>query len=193
MRFARAEAQRYGGDPSNLSLFGHSAGANFASIVAFADPEISKGCLVPSGSILADNLVLFDGDWLIVGADWWDDLLREDPWVADAFTPWSYLEEADRIPVQILDSGDPELHRSAEGAGRWLALRDPTGNFYRELEELGAFDDGVVTELEAQRLLHGRLLSLRYQAAFHVLPDSSHTSLTEAGLQLLVAAILAPA
>ncbi|HZD05072.1 MAG TPA: hypothetical protein VE173_09140, partial [Longimicrobiales bacterium] len=38
VRFARAEAERYGGDPSNLTLLGHSAGANFASVIAFANP-----------------------------------------------------------------------------------------------------------------------------------------------------------
>jgi hypothetical protein len=109
----------------------------------------------------------------------------------EAYTPWSYLDEAARMPVHILDSDDPQfIRRRAEDADRWLALRDPTGDFRRGLEELGAFDDGVVLMREAQRLLYGRLQSLGYQVAFHDLPGSSHTYLSEAAVQVVVDTIL---
>lgn len=191
VRFARAEAERYGGDPSNVTLLGHSAGANYASVIAFADPEVPEGCLVDEGSVLPDNLVLFDGDWLIMGLpEGWDRLLREDRGVMDTITPWSHLEESDRMPVHILDSDAPGLYRDAEGADRWLALRDPTGVFYQELQRGGAFDDGKVSEHEAQRLLYDRFQSLGYEVSFHPLPDSGHEHLSDAALKVMADAIL---
>src|SRR3990172_2159820 len=64
VRFARAEAARFGGDPSRLSLYGHSAGANHAANIAFAEPEVSTGCVAEAGSVVPEGLVLFDGVWL---------------------------------------------------------------------------------------------------------------------------------
>lgn len=192
VRFARAEAERYGGDPSNLSLYGESAGALGASMVASADPGVPEGCVAPSGQVVPDNLVLFEGDWLLLGVPQWDRVLREDPRVMEAVTPWSYLGEAARMPVHILDANDPTIiSRTAEDADDWLALRDPTGKFLRDLEELGAFDDdGVLHMREAQRLLYGRLQSLGYQVAFHDLPDSTHNHFSKAAEQVVVDAIL---
>lgn len=59
--FARAEAERYAGDPGNLTLYGHSAGASIASIVALSEPAVAEGCVAPAGSVVPDNLVLFEG------------------------------------------------------------------------------------------------------------------------------------
>ena len=192
VRFAAAEAERYGGDPSNFTLFGHSAGAGLASSIAFSEPRASKGCLAPAGRVVPDNLVLFDGDWLLGGLPVWDDLLREDRRVFDDVTPWSHLEGSDRIPVQILDSADPALSGplSGKAAERWLALRDPTGRFYRELTELGALADGVYSAHDGQRLLSQRLRSLGYPTRLRILPASGHEYLSAAGHQVLAEAIL---
>jgi acetyl esterase/lipase len=191
--FARAEAERYGGDPENLSLYGHSAGAGIAIIVALSDPEVADGCVAPSGSASPDNLVLFEGDWLVVGMGFWDKLLREDPGVMDSFTPWSYLEEGARVPVRILDSGDPTFvlprYRVLEGEDDWLTLRDPTGALRLGLERMGAFDDGKLSLTDIQRLLVRELKSLGYEATFHDLPDSSHSSLSDEAVQVVVDAI----
>jgi acetyl esterase/lipase len=192
VRFARAEAKRYGGDPSNLSLFGHSAGASFASEIAFANPTVPAGCVARSaGSVVPDNLVLFEGDWLIVSDPVFDGLLQQDPRVMAAITPWSYLKAAARIPVHILDSNDPNLVVSIpQDVARWLALRDPTGTLRSDLERHGAFADGQLSMHEAQRLLYRRLQSLGYPATFLVLPGSSHSYLSKAALQALAKTIL---
>lgn len=190
VRFARAEAERYGGDRSNLSLYGWSAGAMMAAVTALSDPGVAEGCVVRSGSAVPDNLVLFEGDWLLLAYTWWDDLLQEDPRVMDAVTPWSHLEAGTRMPVHLLDSDDLTLSRGAEGAEEWLALRDPTGGFFSDLEQVDAFEDGLVGETEAQRLLYERMQSLGYDVAFLDLPDSSHNFLSEAGVQVVIDAIL---
>lgn len=188
VRFARTEAGRYGGDPSNLSLYGESGGAFATSMVAFAEPMVAEGCVAASGPVVPDNLVLFEGDWLLLAFPQWDRLLQEDPRLMDAVTPWAYLGES-RMPVHILDSDDPTVV-SVEDEDRWLTPRDHTGTFRRDLGELGAFDDGVVEMRETQRLLYGRLQNLGYEVSFHHLPHSTHDSLSEAGMQVVVEAIL---
>jgi predicted esterase len=190
VRFARAEAEAYGGDPANVSLFGHSAGAEISWMVAFSDPGVGEGCKADSGSAVPDNLVLFEGNPLICGDTSRDGLLQEDPGIMDAFTPWSYLDEAPRIPVHILDSDSQEFDRTTNGADEWLALRDPSGELTRGLEQLGAFGDGVVSMRESQRLLYERLKSLGYEVEFLDLPDSSHNHLSDAAVQVAVDAIL---
>ena len=146
------------------------------------DERPSRG----SGSLVPDNLVLFEGDWLLLGASWWDDLLRQDPRVMEAITPWSFLEAAARMPVHILDSHDPDLCAPLpRNVDRWLALRDPTGSVRRNLERSGALQDGQLCEQEVQPLLHQRLQSLGYKATFSVVPGSSHNHLSKAALQAL--------
>jgi hypothetical protein len=43
--FARSRADRYGGDPADLSLFGHSSGAHSAALIVLTDPAVSPHCL----------------------------------------------------------------------------------------------------------------------------------------------------
>lgn len=192
--FARAEAERYGGDPANLTLYGASAGAMIALNVALSDPAVAEGCLAPGGSVVPDNLVLYDGDWLVVGMGFWDHVLRDDPGVMDVFTPWSHLDGGTRIPVRILDSGDPTFvlprFRTIEGEGDWLTLRDPTGSLRRGVQRMGALDDGRLSLTDIQRLLFRQLKSLGFEATFHDLPDSTHNSLSDEAVQVVVDAIL---
>jgi acetyl esterase/lipase len=192
--FARAEAERYGGDPNNLTLYGHSAGAMIALNVALSDPAVAEGCIAPADSAAPDNLVLFEGDWLVVGMVFWDRLLREDPGVMDSFTPWSYLDEGTRIPIRILDSGDPTFvlprFRILEGEGDWLTLRDPTGTLRRGLERMLKWRDGKLSERDIQRLLFKQLKGMGYEATFRDLPDSTHSSLSDEAVQMVVDAIL---
>jgi acetyl esterase/lipase len=70
--FARAKAQTYGGDPSNLTIFGHSAGAAIGSVIAFGDPTIPQGCVADSGAPVPENLVLFEGDYLLMDHRFFD-------------------------------------------------------------------------------------------------------------------------
>jgi acetyl esterase/lipase len=188
VRFARAEAARYGGDPSRLSLYGHSAGANNAAMIAFAGPEASAGCVAEAGSIVPDNLVLFEGDWLLQGAPVWSDLLREDPSVIDLATPWSDLASAARMPVHVIDSVDPTL--SAPFDAEALALRDQTGEFRDELEDAGALEDGILSETDIDRLFTARLESLGYEASLHELVGSLHTFISTADRPVFEDAIL---
>lgn len=188
VRFARAAAARFGGDPARLSLYGHSAGANHAAKIAFGEPEVPAGCVAEAGSIVPEILVLFEGDWFILGMPAWSDLLREDPSVMDLATPWSDLESATRMPVHVIDSGDPTLGAPYD-AGT-LALRDPTGEFLAGLEEAGALDDGILSEADVDRLFSARLESLGYDVSLHELAGSLHTYISAADRPVFEDAIL---
>ena len=192
--FARAEAGTYGGDPSNLTVFGHSAGANLASVIAFGKPKVPTGCLAKSGSVVPQNLVLFEGDLVLFGA-FWTMLLQMDPGVMDDLTPWSYLNGTTHFPTRIFVSeiGAKVQREHVEdpwAEDSWLLLRDPTGELRLELQELGAFEDRWLDVGETHALLQHHLEAHGYAASLDVFPKSHHISLSKEGLQLLVDAIL---
>jgi pimeloyl-ACP methyl ester carboxylesterase len=192
VRFARSEAARYGGDPADLSLFGHSAGAQFASLVALTDPDVSPECLAVASSAVPDDLVLFEGDWLLNGHPVWTSLLAQDrSSVWEAQTPWPHLADAPRLPVTILDSNDPSLAiGTQERIDESMALRDPDGSLRESLDRVGALADDRLTETESQLLLAEELAALGYPVSFLDLPDSVHERLSEAALGILADALI---
>lgn len=52
VRFARATAQEYGGDPGRLVLMGHSAGGAVAMVIALAGDDFEGDCVVSGVSAL---------------------------------------------------------------------------------------------------------------------------------------------
>ena len=143
VRFARATAAQYGGDPQNVTLFGHSAGAQQAVMEAFTGASASAGALAGAGSAVPDSLVLFDGDYIIADPSTpWDTVVADDASAMKHWTPWSYLGQHVDFPVTLLASGDPSLTRELGdpwAKDSWLAARDPSGDIRRGLEKLGAF------------------------------------------------------
>ncbi|MGD8486543.1 MAG: hypothetical protein PVH07_07905 [Chloroflexota bacterium] len=191
VRFARSEGERYGGDPTDVSLFGHSGGGHWASIIALTDPAVSAACLAEADSAVPDDLVLFEGDWLLHGHPAWDSLLAQDHAVWAAQTPWPHLADGPRLPVTILDSNDPSLAiRPRERIEESMALRDPGGALMAALDQAGALADERLTETEAQHLLADELEAFGYPVAVLDLPDSDHERLSEAALAMLVDALI---
>lgn len=207
VRFARGEGETFGGEPSKLTIFGHSAGATLGSVIAFGDPTIPKGCVSRSGSVVPENLVLFEGDFLLMShgfIGFWNWLLLTDPGVMEDVTPWPYLGEAAPFPTHLFVSdigGKTVIKAKLDGdpwaADSWLALRDPTGELRLRLQALGAFEDGWLDAAEVHALLRERLNAVGSQASLGVFPHSNHGTvhsgpqLSEEGLQMLVDAILA--
>ena len=129
VRFARGTGARYGGDPGNLTLFGHSNGAMGATMEAFSRAPASAGGLEGAGSTIPDALVVFDADYLLAQTDPWDELLAEDPGLMQVYTPWQYLGRRVDFPVTVVGSGDPALSRELGDPwanDSWLAVRDPS-------------------------------------------------------------------
>ncbi len=195
IRFARATAPQYGGDPTNLTLFGHSAGANEAVVEALSGISPSEGALAGAGSTVPESLVLFDPDYLL-GDPTWDPILASDP---DAMglmalaTPWQHLGQRVTFPIVVMDSADPSLSREVGdpwAKDSWLALRDPSGDIRRGLQDLGALSGGRYTNGGVAPLLVERLKADGDTVTYVPLTDSTHEDLGPLGMESLLEALV---
>jgi acetyl esterase/lipase len=193
VRFARGSATRYRGDPTHVTLFGHSAGASEAVMEAFSGVAASKGGLEGMGSAIPESLVLFDPDLLLAGDPMWDKYLAADPGIFQVLTPWQYVGRRVDFPVTVIGSGDPALTRPARhvwAKDSWLAVRDPSGGLCRGLQTIGAFRGGRFINDGALKLLVQRLRAAGDKATYVQLTDSTHTVLGDRGMESLLNALV---
>jgi acetyl esterase/lipase len=195
VEFARAHAAEYGGDPATMIVFGYGLGANFmAAMIAFARPDASAGCLGSTTPGAVDDLVTWDGDWLLRGFGVnWDERLATDPTLMDALTPWKHLPEHKDLKVVMLVSENPGAYLEREvgdpwAPDAWLAVRDPSGDLRRRLEANAALSDGTLDFAEAQQLLFSVLQAQGNPVTLDVLPGTTHTSLSDEGWEVVLAA-----
>jgi len=154
--FARARAADYGGDPARMIVFGHSGGGNIASVVSFARPAPTAGCLGGAKLGAIDALVAWEGDW-VLAPPFWDSILAGEPGVFEALTPWKHLADQPDLPVYFVVSEKPGLGRAD---GPWLEVRDPDGAFRRTFEAIGALEDGYLG-LDEMQAMFARALEER--------------------------------
>ena len=197
VEFARMHAAEYGGDPATMIVFGHSAGAHPASLVAFAQPKPTAGC--PGGATLGeiDALVTWEGNWMLSATDPsimdWDGVLAADRGIMDAVTPWTYLANHKDLKVVMVVSEHPGAFFEREvgdpwATDSWLAVRDPSGDKRHQLEKNGALADGVFDFVDSQQLLFSVLKSQGNPVSLDVMPGSRHDSLSDAGWKVFLAA-----
>ena len=96
IRFARAKAMEYGGNPSRLIVVGHSIGGGAGALMALAGDEFKGDCLVNEPSGDADALVSLDGA-LDILSFFPADRLKAWPKEFARVNPFSYL---DRRPIR---------------------------------------------------------------------------------------------
>jgi acetyl esterase/lipase len=194
VEFARAHALEYGGDPATMVVFGHSSGANAATLGAFARREPTAGCLGGSTPGPIDALVTREGDWVLQTTYMgWDELLAADPRAMTSITPWTYLAEHDDLAVVMLVSENPGANYDRplpdpEATDAFFAPRDPSGVLRRQLEASGALSDGILDVRESQELLFSVLKAQGNPVSLDVMPGSTHTDLSDAGEKLFLAA-----
>jgi hypothetical protein len=193
VRFARGTGARYGGDPGNLTLFGHSNGAMGATMEAFSRAPASKDALKGAGSTIPESLVVFDGDYLLAQQDPWDVELKEDPGIMQVYTPWHYLGRRVDFPVTVIGSGDPNLSRSLGdpwATDSWFVVRDPSGKLRRGLEGLGDLKGDVYLNEDMLKLFVQRLKAAGDTVTYVRLTDSTHEVLGPDGLESLLDALV---
>jgi len=194
VEFARANASKYGGDPSTMIVFGHSGGAHVAATATFARPEPTAGCLGGTTLGAIDALVTWEGNWILsVNTPDMDAALAADPGVMDILTPWNYLAAHRDQKVVMLVSETPGAVYEREvgdpwAADSWLAVRDPSGDLRRQLEKNGAFADGWIGQADSQQLLFSVLKAQGNPVSLDVMPDSSHVLLKGGGWDVFLAA-----
>jgi hypothetical protein len=193
VRFARGTAARYGGDPGNLTLFGHSNGAMGATMEALSRAPASAGGLEGAGSTIPEALVVFDGDYLLGQQDPWDPVLAEDPGLMQVYTPWQYLGRRVDSPVTVIGTGDPNLSRELGdpwAKDSWLAVRDPSGDIRQGLDELGVFKGERIQNDSGLELFVKRLQADGDKVTFVRLTDSTHAVLSAKGMESVLEAIV---
>jgi hypothetical protein len=193
IRFARANGPTYGGDPENLTLFGHSGGANQALMEPFSGAAASEGALAGAGSSIPERAVVFDADYLLAGTSMWDEVLAGEPGVMQLLTPWPSLGRRVEFPITIIGSGDPGLSRKLGdpwATDSWFVVRDPSGDIRRGLEKLGAFEGDRITNESIEQLLVERLEADDDTVTYVRLTDSSHEYLSPEGMESLLDALL---
>jgi dienelactone hydrolase len=193
--FARAHAVQYGGNPATMIVFGHSAGAERAAMVAFARQKPSAGCLGSSTLGAIDALVTYEGDWILGGP--LGNALDTDPTILDVAAPWKYLPGRKDLKVVVLVSSDPGIAARAFGdpkaAASWVAARDPSGVLRKQLDANGALADGSLSFTENQQLLFSVLKAQGNPVSLDVMPGSAHNYLSDAGWKVFLAAFEKPA
>jgi pimeloyl-ACP methyl ester carboxylesterase len=193
VRFARGSGASYGGNPGDLTLFGHSMGAMGATMEAFSRAPASEGGLEGAGSTLPDSLVVFDADYLLASPDIWDKALAEDPGLMQVYTPWQYLGKRVEFPVTVIGSGDPSLNRELGdpwAKDSWFVARDPSGDIRRGLEQLGAFAGGRYLNEDTLKLFVQRLRADGDTVNYVRLTDSTHSDLGPKGMESMLEAIV---
>ena len=190
--FAATHAAEYGGDPATMVVFGHSAGANMAALVAFARPAPTAGCL--GGTTLGpiSALVTWEGDWMAYDPRFpWDAALANDRRVLNGYTPLSYIARNKDLKVVMLASKDPGIERGMSDPGAvdaFFAVRDPSGVLRRQLDTNGALADGTLDVIELQQLLYSLLKAQGNPVSLDVMPDSSHEYIAGGGWEVFLAA-----
>lgn len=181
--FAESHAAGYGGDPSTIIVFGHSAGAMAGANLAFAPGKPAPGCL-GGGLRPVDALVTWEGDWLASLA-MWNDIFAADPTLVDAFSIWSKLPLRKNLKVDLLVGETSDMPDLAVAD---LAVRDPTGALRKQLSKNGALADGNITIAESQRLLYSMLKTQGNPVTLEVMPKSTHEYIVGAGWSVFLAA-----
>ncbi len=134
IRFARANARDYGGDPASITLVGNSSGAAKGSIVAMDGDAYKGDCVVSEGSALPDALVGYEGPFdyatHLYGTFNVPSLGEEDPAIWEAVNPYLHIGGNSDLVVRLIHGRDKDL-------GPYDVLPEVSADFHAALEEAG--------------------------------------------------------
>jgi acetyl esterase/lipase len=152
VRFARATAADYGGDDTEITLVGHSAGAATGMVVAMAGEDYARDCVVTDESAVLDALVGYEGpfDWATQDYQRINlvPLREEDPDQWEAINLYAHIGGNPDLVVRLIHGDDTD-------AAWYEVPRAVSVEFSRALVEAGY--DAELTLLEDAD--HGALLS----------------------------------
>ncbi len=156
MSFIVASGSEWGADPTRIVLFGHSAGANMASVLMFTYTRpVGDGCEVTAQQWQPQAVVLWDGELGLLDEGLWASYTSVLPGLFAATTPWAMIAPAIYDgPVHMLVT--TSFRDSAKNCGdlvTWTTARDPSGTFRAALEAVDAASDGCVDIGEVHQAL----------------------------------------
>jgi acetyl esterase/lipase len=183
LAFAQLRASDFGGDPTRVLVFGHSAGAMTGATLAFDPAKPNEGCLATDLRPAA-GFVGWEGDWL-AEAGFWPDLFAQEPSLTDTVMPWAAIRHRPDLPVALLQGATSDMPDLPVAD---LSARDPSGALRAVLEKAGALKDGKITIGERQQLLADVLEAQGNPVTLDTMPGSTHESISAAGWPVLLAA-----
>ena len=162
VRFARATAADYGGDPTRVTLFGLSGGARTGAVVALAGDDYEDGCVVTEESGLPDAFVGYEGAYdhatQPIGPIDLTTLEETDPDVWRAIDPYAQI------------GGNP-------GVEIVLVHGDDVDRFWYDIP------------MERSVAFHEALLEAGYDAELVVVDGASHTAVLSSGSEGFTATV----
>lgn len=181
--YAQEQAVGLGGDPSRTALYGFSAGFGPALWAALSPIEGPiPGCATDASPTSANGVVLGDGEYFLY-TETFDGAFSADPDAmqaeAAAFvdpTAWPADLDAEFFLWTAAEGTNPRTVGDATDESSWLTRRDPTGSIRADLERLGVLEDGVITFVDAGRLMADRLASAGLEVTLDEYPGG-HTTL----------------
>ena len=113
VRFARATAPDFDGDPDSITLVGNSSGAAKGSIVAMDGDSYGGDCVVEQGSALPDALVGYEGPFdyatHLYGSFAVPALQQADPETWEAVDPYSQIGGNPELVVRLVHGRDDDV------------------------------------------------------------------------------------
>jgi len=151
VRFARATASDYGGDPDRITLMGNCLGATTGAVVALAGDDFEGDCNVTDASARLDALVAYEGVYDYATTVYnqamdYTNLKDEDPELWEAINPYSHIRRNPDLQVRLVHGDDID------------ATRD-------------------VFPLEVSMEFHQALADARYDVELIVVEGAAHTAL----------------
>jgi len=139
---------------------------------------------------VADGVVLFEGDWLLVGDDSWSGYGENLPLLIEVASPWAELATGPKMPVTFVCSTECRDTTFPVDSAFWL--RDPTGRFQQALEAAGALEDDRISVGEVTNLMAVAMREEGFDVVELLLEHSRHSPGTQTpeDLELLYAEIM---
>ena len=112
IRYARATAADYGGNPERIILVGHGAGGGIGATVALAGDDFgAEGCVVKEGSVAVDGFVAYEGFFDFATVQYSASYLSsfshsvwrsQAPEEWEAINPYTHIGQNPELPIRLL-------------------------------------------------------------------------------------------
>jgi len=115
VRFARATAAGYGGDPTRITLIGNSSGASAGIVVALAGEDFEGDCVANDESPHINAFIGYEGGYDYLTTHYQGDpdytkLKEEDPDLWNAINPYSHIGRNPDLQIRLIHGKDTD-HR----------------------------------------------------------------------------------
>ena len=161
IRFARANASEYGGDPGRIVIVGYSGGGTSGAVMALAGDDFDGDCLVSGFSSFPDTFVGVDGAYDIVKCCIPESLYaKASPEDWELIVPYTYI---DRQPIR----SDVKFHLIVGGTAELVEMAE---TFNMKLMAAGY--EAKLTQFPG--VDHGAIVSLSLPELFGVIEDALH-------------------